>query len=218
MSNKSEILEKLANATRTGDREAAREVAEEALKAKIDPLDAIENDLAKGLRGMGEGFERGEVFVPELLMGAEAMKAGMEVLKSVLTEDKKKGAVPGKVVFGVTIGDIHDIGKTLVISMLNASGFDVVDLGVDVADEIFVEKVRELTPDIVGIGALMTTTREGQKTVIEALKDAGLRDKVKVIVGGAATTQDWAEEIGADGYGEDAMDAVRIARNVMGIK
>jgi corrinoid protein of di/trimethylamine methyltransferase len=218
MSKKSKILEKLANATRTGDREAAREVAEDALNAKVDPIDAIENGLAKGLRGMGEGFERGEVFVPELLMGAEAMKAGMEVLKSALTEDKKKGAVPGKVVFGVTIGDIHDIGKTLVISMLNASGFDVVDLGVDVADEIFVEKVRELTPDIVGIGALMTTTREGQKTVIEALKDAGLRDKVKVIVGGAATTQDWAEEIGADGYGEDAMDAVRIARNVMGIK
>ncbi len=216
MSNKREILEKLADSVKSGDKDAARKGAEEALKARLDPLEIVEG-LSKGITELGEALKRGEVMMAQLGIGEEVMKAGMEVLKPALMESKKEVPILGKVVIGVAKGDIHAIGKTLVACMLTAVGFDVVDLGVDVPEEVFVEKVRELKPDILAVGAPMTTTTEGQRRVIEALNKAGLREKVTVIVGGKATTLNWAEEIGADTYGEDAVDALRIAKKVMGI-
>jgi len=209
------ILDELSNSVLDGNPEAAKKSAIEALNAKLDPLEAIEKGLAKGLREVGDRFEKGEMFLMQLILGGEAMKAGLEVLKPELLKQQKQMTPLGKFLIGTVEGDIHDIGKTIVSAMLLAEGFDVVDIGIDVPNQVFVEKTRKEKPHIVGMSALMTTTRTKQKEVIEVLKRAQLRDDVKVMIGGAAVTADWAKEIGADAYGEDAVDAVRKARELM---
>ena len=215
MSTKDSILEKLSNAVIEGNSEAARSAATEALAAKLDPLELVEKGLAKGLREVGRRFEAGEMFLMQLILSGEAMKTGLEVLKPEMLRQKKQLATTGKFLIGTVEGDIHDIGKSIVAAMLTAEGFDVVDMGVDVPDKVFVEKTKELEPNIVGLSALMTTTRTKQMEVIEALRKAGTRNAVKVMVGGATVTPEWAQQIGADGYGEDAIEATKRARELL---
>jgi len=215
MSTKSDILNQLSSSVLEGNSEAARKGATAALEAEMDPIEAIQNGLAKGLKEVGQKFEKCEIFLMQLIMSGEAMKAGLQVLKPEIVKQRKELTELGKILIGTVEGDIHDIGKTVVAAMLTAEGFDVVDLGVDIPDNVFVEKTKEMKPNILGLSALMTTTRTKQKDVIEALKRAGLRNAVKVIVGGATVTPEWAEEIGADAYGEDAIDAAKKARGLI---
>jgi corrinoid protein of di/trimethylamine methyltransferase len=198
-----------------GDEEAAAAVARQALAAGVDPLEAINAGYVAGMSYVGEQFSAGEMFLPDMMLAAEAMKAAVSVLEPEMTRRGTHRTMLGKVVLGTVKGDIHEIGKNLVATMLSASGFEVYDLGVDVPFEKFVEKAREVDADIVGVSALLTTTMTGQRTVIELLAKAGLRQKVKVIVGGAPVTRSWAQEIGADGMSEDAMGAVTLAKKLM---
>ncbi len=209
------ILAKLEKGVIEGDAEAVETAAKEAVAAGLDPLDAIENGLAKGVRVVGDGFGKGELFLTDLVAAAEAMKAGLKILKPLILQRSKEVKTLGKVLIGTVAGDIHDIGKSIVASLLFANGFEVIDLGVDVPAEVFIEKVKELQPDILGLSALMTTTMLSQKDVIEGLKRAGIRDKVKVMIGGAATNLDWAREIGADAWAADAVEAVAKAKELV---
>jgi len=213
--SREEILAKLEKGVIDGDGEAVEMAAKEAVAVGLDPLDAIENGLAKGVRVVGDGFGKGELFLIDLVAAAEAMKAGLKILKPLILQHKKEVKTLGKVVIGTVAGDIHDIGKSIVASLLFANGFEVIDLGVDVPTEVFIEKVKELQPDILGLSALMTTTMLSQKDVIESLKKAGIRDKVKVMIGGAATNLDWAKEIGADAWATDAVEAVAKAKELV---
>jgi corrinoid protein of di/trimethylamine methyltransferase len=198
-----------------GDEEVAAAVARQALSAGVDPLAAINLGYVSGMSYVGEQFSAGEMFLPDMMLAAEAMKAAVAVLEPEMTRRGTHRTMLGKVVLGTVKGDIHEIGKNLVATMLSASGFEVYDLGVDVPFEKFVEKAREVDADIVGVSALLTTTMTGQRTVIELLAKAGLRPQVKVIVGGAPVTRSWAQEIGADGMSEDAMGAVTLAKKLM---
>jgi len=215
LSTQSDILKKLANSVIEGNSEAARNSATETLVAKLDPLEAIENGLAKGLREVGRRFDCGEMFLMQLILSGEAMKAGVEMLKPEILRQKKQLKGSGTFLIGTVEGDLHDIGKSIVSAMLTAEGFDVVDIGVDIPDKVFVDKAKEIKPQILGLSALMTTTRMKQKDVIEALNQAGTRNAVKVMVGGATVTPEWAKEIGADAYGEDAVDAPKKARQLL---
>ena len=199
-----------------GDPDAAAELATKALAAGVDPLTAIDEGYVPGMQHVGEEFRCGEMFLPDMMLAARAMQKGISILEPKMLAQSAQRRVLGRVVIGTAKGDIHEIGKNLVGMMLTASGFVVHDLGVDVAPERFVEKVREVGANVVGISALLTTTMVGQRAVIAALVDAGLRDGVKVIVGGAPVTRAWADEIGADGYGEDAVGAVAITRALVG--
>jgi corrinoid protein of di/trimethylamine methyltransferase len=199
-----------------GDEEAAAAVAQQALAAGVDPLDAINVGFVSGMAYVGDQFSAGEMFLPDMMLAAEAMKAAVAVLEPEMTRRGMQRIMLGKVVLGTVKGDIHEIGKNLVATMLSASGFEVYDLGVDVPFEKFVEKAREVNADIVGMSALLTTTMTGQRTVIDLLTKAGLRPQVKVIVGGAPVTRSWAAEIGADGMSEDAMGAVVLAKKLVG--
>ncbi|MEM3464812.1 MAG: corrinoid protein [Candidatus Bathyarchaeia archaeon] len=210
------IIERLRLSVLNYNADEAVSAAKEAVKLGIDLLRAIEEGLAKGIREVGEKFANGEAFLPELVMAAETMKKALEVLEPELRRAKKERKALGKVLLGTVAGDIHSIGKTIVGSMLTANGFEVYDIGEDVPAEKFVEKVKELKPDVVGLSALLTTTLPEQRTVIEALKREGLRDKVKVIIGGAPASREWAEEIGADGYGADATEAVEVVKRLLG--
>jgi len=210
-----DTLEAMRQSIVNGAPDTASDLARQAIAAGIEPLDAINNGYVPGMHAVGEQFARGQMFLPDMMASAEAMRAAMAVLDPEL---KKLGAdrpVAGVVVLGTTKGDIHEIGKTLVGTLLSAHGFKVHDLGVDVAGETFAAKARELNADIVGVSALLTTTMRNQKGVVEALVRAGLRPQVKVMVGGAPVTRRWAEEIGADGYAKDAMSAVALARSLM---
>lgn len=198
-----------------GAPDRASELAQQAVAAGVAPLDAINNGYVPGMRDVGEQFGRGQMFLPDMMASAEAMRAAMAVLDPELKKAGSERPVAGVVVLGTTKGDIHEIGKTLVGTLLTAHGFQVHDLGVDVAGEKFAAKARELNADIVGVSALLTTTMRNQKSVVEALHHAGLRSQVKIIVGGAPVTRRWAEEIGADGYAKDAMSAVALAQELM---
>jgi len=165
MSNKNDILERLANSVLEGNSEAAKTAVADALANHVDPLEAVENGLAKGLRDVGRRFEAGEMFLMQLILSGEAMKTGLELLKPEMLRQKKQLAVSGRFLIATVEGDIHDIGKSIVAAMLTAEGFDVVDLGVDISDKVFVEKTKELKPDILGLSALMTTTRTKQRDV-----------------------------------------------------
>ena len=198
-----------------GDEEAAAAVAQQALDAGIDPLEAINAGYVAGMSYVGEQFAEGEMFLPDMMLAAEAMKAAVAVLEPEMTRRGTHRTMLGKVVLGTVKGDIHEIGKNLVATMLSASGFEVYDLGVDVAFEKFIEKAREVNADIIGMSALLTTTMTGQRTVIDLLAKAGLRPQVKVMVGGAPVTRSWAAEIGADGMSEDAMGAVALAKKLV---
>ena len=199
-----------------GDPDAAAELATKALAAGVDPLTAIDEGYVPGMQYVGEEFRCGEMFLPDMMLAARAMQKGISILEPKMLAQSARRRVLGRVVIGTAKGDIHEIGKNLLGMMLTASGFEVHDLGVDVAPERFVEKVREVGANVVGISALLTTTMVGQRAVIAALVNAGLRDSVKVVVGGAPVTRAWADEIGADGYGEDAVGAVTVTRALVG--
>lgn len=198
-----------------GASETAVELAEQALANGVDPLEAVNRGFAAGITFAGDQFGCGQMFLPDLLASAEAMKAAIGILEPEMLKRGSARAVLGKVVLGTARGDIHDIGKNLVATILSASGFQIFDLGTSVTPEQFVAKAKEVDADIVGVSALLTTTMAGQKAVIEALDQNGLRPRVKAIIGGAAVTQKWAAEIGADGYSRNAIDALELARNLM---
>ena len=202
------IFEKLSEAVRDYDNDRARLLAEEAVEKGIDPVEALEEGLAKALREVGDRFGRGEAFITELIAAAQAMEAGAEVLNKEIARRGASRKSVGKFLIGTVEGDIHSIGKNIVTTMLRATGFEVFDLGADVSTNVFVEKVRELKPDILGLSALMTTTMAVQREVIAALSEARLRKDVKVMVGGAPVTEEWVNEIGADSFGLDADSAV----------
>jgi corrinoid protein of di/trimethylamine methyltransferase len=211
-----ELFAALRQAVIDGDAAAAGTLAQQALDTGVPPLAAIDNGLVPGLSFVGEEFGKGELFLPDMMLAARAMQKAMDILEPVLQEQATQRHVVGRVVIGTVKGDIHEIGKNLVGMMLSTSGFEVHDLGVDVAPDRFVEAAKEHHADIVGVSALLTTTMAGQRTVVEALAAAGLRDSVKVIVGGAPASESWASEIGADGYSEDAIGAVALARKLLG--
>ncbi len=209
------LLAELSNAVIAGDPDRAAQLAQEGLEAGRPPLTLIEEGLRPGMDVVGERFACGEAFIPDLVMSGKAMKAAIAVLEPALKAGQAR-RVLGRVVIGTVQGDIHEIGKSLVGIMLTAAGFEVRDLGVDVAPEQFVAAVREADANLVGLSALLTTTMISQRNVIEALKEAGLRERVKVLIGGAPTSPRWAEEIGADAYGENATEAVRLAKALVG--
>lgn len=208
MASKEDIIARAKDAITDFDDELAAEVAEEALVAGIDPVELIEKGFTAGMQEVGEQFEQGTLFLPHVLAAAEAMNAGMEVIKPEMERRKSQTKSLGTVVIGTIEGDIHSIGKDIVASMLNIAGFKVVDLGRDVPIKTFVEKAKELKPQIVASSALMTTTMVNQIQIEEQLKEAGIRGQIKTMVGGAPVTQDWADKIGADLYGESATDVV----------
>jgi len=211
-----ELFQAMAQSVIDGDPDVAADLARKAVEAGIDPLEAINKGFVPGVDYVGEQYSKGEMFLPDLVLAGEAMKAAIAVLEPEIARKGGQRQTLGTVVIGTVEGDIHDIGKTLVATMLSVGGFRVYDLGVDVPVPTFVEKAREVNADIVGMSALLTTTMVRQRDVIEALEDAGLRSRVKVIVGGAPVTRSWAQEIGADGYSEDAIGAVAVARQLLG--
>jgi corrinoid protein of di/trimethylamine methyltransferase len=211
-----ELFAALRQAVIDGDAAAAGTLAQQALDTGVPPLAAIDEGLVPGLSFVGEEFGKGELFLPDMMLAARAMQKAMDILEPVLKDQAAQRHVVGRVVIGTVKGDIHEIGKNLVGMMLSTSGFEVHDLGVDVAPDRFVEAAKEHHADIVGVSALLTTTMAGQRTVVEALAAAGLRDSVRVIVGGAPASESWAAEIGADGYSEDAIGAVALARRLLG--
>jgi corrinoid protein of di/trimethylamine methyltransferase len=198
-----------------GAPESAARIARQALGLGMAPLDAINSGYVPGMHFVGEQFAQHNMFLPDMMASAEAMRAAMDVLEPELKRLGSARPIAGTVILGTTKGDIHEIGKALVGTLLTAHGFRVIDLGVDVAGDIFAAKARELEADIVGVSALLTTTMRNQKTVIEALEKQGLRTRVKVMVGGAPVTRRWAEEIGADGYAKDAVSSVALACSLM---
>jgi corrinoid protein of di/trimethylamine methyltransferase len=210
-----ELFEAMRKAVVDGDPDEAAALAERALAEGVDPLLAIDEGYVPGLRRVGEQFSCGEMYLPEMMLAARAMQRAVAVLEPELARRSTQRQVAGRVVIGTVKGDIHEIGKNLVAMMLSADGFEVHDLGVDVAPEAFVAKAREVHADIVAMSALLTTTMTGQRTVVDALADAGLRPGVKVLVGGAPVTRAWADQIGADGFGEDAVGAVKVARSLV---
>lgn len=209
-----ELYIELEQAVIDGESEDAEAVAKKALEQGLDPLACIDNGLTKGIQRVGELFSSGEYFLPELIMGADAMKVALDVLEPALMSNQHREVV-GRVVLGTVEGDLHEIGKTLVGTMLTANGFDVIDIGVDKSVDEFIAAVKENNADIVGASALLTTTMLQQKALIQALEEAGLKDQVKVMVGGAPVTDSYAKEIGADGYAEDAISAVDMAMRLI---
>jgi corrinoid protein of di/trimethylamine methyltransferase len=213
-----ELYKKMAQSIIDGDSEAALTLAKESINGQVNPLDAITKGFVVGVNTVGAAFGRGEAFLPELVMAGEAMKAAVGVLDPEL---KKRGAerkMLGKVVIATVEGDIHEIGKSLVATMLGASGFEVFDLGVDAPSDKIIGKALEVNADIIAMSALLTTTMVKQKEVIEELEKEGLRRKVKIMVGGAPVTRDWVNAIGADGFSEDAIGAVAMAKQLMGVE
>ncbi|MEJ2596996.1 MAG: corrinoid protein [Anaerolineales bacterium] len=210
-----ELFKAMTASVIDGEPEIAAELANRAIEEGIKPLDAINQGFVVGVNEVGDRFSRGDMFLPELVAAGEAMKAAISVLEPEMAKRGTQRDILGKVVIGTVEGDIHDIGKTLVGTMLSASGFQVYDLGVDVPVGKFAEMARQVGADIVGLSALITTTMGKQRDVIEALDDMGLRPQVKVIVGGAPVTHEWAEEIHADGYSEDAIGAVAVAKQIV---
>lgn len=212
-----DLYEQMKQTILDGEPEEAAALARAGLAAGLAPTDILDNGFVKGIEEVGELFGRGEFFLPELVQGAEAMKAAVAVLQPELDKSNAGRRSLGVAVAGTVAGDIHEIGKTIVCSMLSAAGFTVTDVGCDVAPETFVETVREQGADLLLLSALLTTTMPNQAKTIAALEAAGLRDTVKVMVGGAPTTRAWAEEIGADGYAEDAIEAVATAKAILGV-
>jgi len=208
-------FEALHNAILEGDLEATKEAVQAALEAGLAPGSILTDGMIPAMGEVGRLFEAGEYFVPEMLIAARAMQAGLGMLKPHLASSDVKSA--GKVVIGTVKGDLHDIGKNLVALMLEGAGFEIKDLGVDVAPEKFVEAVRAGGVNIVALSALLTTTMTSMKATVEALQQAGLRDQVKVIVGGAPVTEEYARQIGADGCAADASRAVTLARSLLAV-
>lgn len=196
----------------------AGEMAEKLIKSDIDIIEAIETGMSPAMEEIGRKFQSGELFLPELQLSAGVFQAAMHILQPKLSEAKEKLKTKGRVVMGTVKGDIHSIGKDLVCTMLQTAGFEVINLGVDIPTFTFLEEARRNEADIIGLSALLTTTIPQQREVIEALNSQGLRERFRVIVGGAPVTQEWANEIGADGYGENAAQAVELAKRLCASK
>lgn len=209
------LFKQMAEAVIDGDDDKAAALAKSGLQQGVDPLEAINKGFTAGMDVVGELYSSGEYFLPDLILGGEAMKAALAVLEPALKASGQAREVLGTVILGTVKGDIHEIGKSLVGSMLSAGGFEVLDLGIDIGAGEFVAKAREHDADIVALSALLTTTMLHQQEVIEHLAEAGLRDEVKVMVGGSPVTQAWADQIGADGFAEDAAGAVVVAKKLM---
>ena len=208
-------IETIYQAVLEGDASEAATQVQAGLDAGIAPSDILNKGCIAAMGEVGRLFEEGEMFVPEMLIAARAMQAGMAILKPHLAEGEITSA--GKVILGTVAGDLHDIGKNLVGMMMEGAGFEIVDLGTDVSAEAFVDAVREHKADIVGMSALLTTTMPSMTATVEALTEAGVRDEIKVLVGGAPVTQAFADEIGADGFAPDASSATRVAKGLLGI-
>lgn len=205
-------LSALAENLINGKAPAVKELTQKALDEGIPPAKILNEGLIKGMSVVGERFKNNEFYVPEVLIAARAMHAGMDILKPVLASSGVKPV--GKVILGTVKGDLHDIGKNLVAMMLEGAGFEVVDLGIDVSPEKFAEEAKKEV-NLVAMSALLTTTMTAMKTTLEALQEAGVRDKVKTLIGGAPVTQNYADEIGADGYARDAASAVDKAKELL---
>ncbi|MBN2070816.1 MAG: corrinoid protein [Candidatus Krumholzibacteriota bacterium] len=208
-------LEECRKAVLEGDQDKAAELAAATLKEGLPLLEVIEEGFVKGIREVGRLWEEGTLFLPELVMGAEAMKKAMEVLQPALEASSEKQQKAGHVVIGTIEGDIHDIGKTLVATMLAANGFEITDLGADVPALAFVDEAEKKNADCIAVSALLTTTMPGQKDVILELENRSMRKKVRVMVGGAPCDEKWAEQIGADGYAGDAVAAVSLLKKLL---
>jgi len=209
-------LTRLRESVLKGDAQTTRTLTEQALAEGADPLMLVNDFMVPAMDEVGRRFECSEYFVPELLLSARAMKAALELIRPLLA---RSGVQPAaRVVVGTVKGDLHDIGKNLVAAMFEGGGFEVIDLGVNVAPEKFVEAVKARNAQVVALSALLTTTMPGMRTTIEAFKQAGLRDRVKILIGGAPITQKYADEIGADGYGDNAPAAVHLAREALALR
>jgi len=206
-------LKEIYESTVAGNAPKVKELVAQAVAEGVNPGEIITNQLIPAMAEVGDRFARNEFYVPEMLIAARAMQGGLAILKPLLAEDDITSA--GRVAIGTVKGDLHDIGKNLVSMMLEGAGFEIVDLGVDVGPEKFVEAIQEKQVQIVALSALLTTTMTMMKKTIEALSEAGVRDQVKVIIGGAPVTQSYADEIGADGYADDAGGAVKAARKLL---
>jgi corrinoid protein of di/trimethylamine methyltransferase len=209
------ILAMMQAAIVEGDSQMAQQGAEEALKQGIDPLEVVELGLSPGMAVVGDSFECGDAFLPELLMAAETFDAAMEILKPEIAAQKKELAKMGTVVIGTVKGDLHNIGKNIVAMILETRGFTVVDLGIDVPSLEMIEGARKAQADVIALSCLMSTTMQSQREVLVALEELNLRDRFHVIVGGGPVTQAWADEIGADGYASNAIEAVTLVRKLL---
>ncbi|MCE5264709.1 MAG: cobalamin-dependent protein [Deltaproteobacteria bacterium] len=213
--DKEQMLEKLAAVVVDGYEDEAKALAQTAVAEGIDPLEAIERGLSKGMEIVGGQFDSGEAYLPELLMAAAAFNAAMAVFKPEIEAQKKQMAKMGKVLIGTVKGDVHSIGKDIVASVLDTSGFEVVDMGVDNSSLEIIQEAEKIGADVIALSSLMTTTMPGQKEVIDTLKEMGLRQKYRVIVGGGPVNQAWADRIGADGYGRSAVDSAALVKALL---
>ena len=214
MSN--EFVTKITTSIVEGNPDETVDLTRQALKAGLEPLTIIDEGLTVGMNIVGEKFQTGEFFLPNLVIAASSMNQAMEILEPELKSRQQETESLGTVVIGSVAGDIHEIGKSLVGTMLAANGFQVHDMGVDVKNETFIAKVKETGASILGLSALLTTTMTVQRQVIKELEEAGIRDQVKVLIGGAPISQEWADTIGADGYADDAIGAVNLAKSLVG--
>jgi trimethylamine corrinoid protein len=211
--SKEELFKKLSEAVIASDSQAVVDAAKQVIEKGIDPVEAIEKGLSKGAIAVGEKFDKMEIFLTGLMMAADAMKAGMGILLPHIS--KEKIVRKGTIVSGTVKGDIHDIGKNILVALFQANGFDVYDLGTDVSTSKFIEEAEKVNADIITLSALMSSTIGGQKDVIDYLKETGKRKNFIVMVGGGPTTREWVEEIGADGWAETATEAIKLASELI---
>lgn len=213
--DKKQLMENIVRSIIDGDQVKAQENAREALNINIDPLEVVESGFSRGMAIVGESFERGESYLPELLMAAATFNAAMEILEPEIEAKNKKIAKAGTVLLGTVKGDVHDLGKNIVAMVLETNGFSVVDIGVDVPSLNFIEEAKNVKADVIALSSLMTTTMPAQREIIEILKEKNLRDEYFVIVGGGPVSEEWAERIGADGFGKTAVDAVELIKKLL---
>jgi len=210
----SEIFERLSTAVLEGDAEKAHKLVERGLKQGLSPKEILDNGLIVGMDEVGARFKRGDMFVPEVLMSADSMAAGMEILRPLLIESGAE--MLGKIVMGTVKGDLHDIGKNLVSMLCEGAGFEIVDIGFNAEPEKFIEAIKQHQPQVVGMSAMLTTTMRAMGQTIKAIEEAGLRDQVKIMVGGAPVDRDFADAISADGYGSNAPSGADLAKQLVG--
>jgi len=210
----SEIFERLSTAVLEGDADKAHKLVERGLKQGLSPKEILDNGLIVGMDEVGARFKRGDMFVPEVLMSADSMASGMEILRPLLVESGVE--MLGKVVMGTVKGDLHDIGKNLVSMLCEGAGFEIIDIGFNAEPEKFIEAIKKHQPQVVGMSAMLTTTMRAMGQTIKAIEEAGLRDQVKVMVGGAPVDRDFADAIGADGYGSNAPSGADLAKQLVG--
>jgi 5-methyltetrahydrofolate--homocysteine methyltransferase len=211
----SETLEQLSTTILEGDSEKTPKLVQQGLDEGVTPKDILEKGLVVGMNEVGDRFKRGDMFVPEVLMSAEAMHAGLEILRPKLAESGAE--LTGTIVMGTVKGDLHDIGKNLVGMMCEGAGFEVIDLGFNIPPEEFIDAIKEHKPDLVGMSALLTTTMRAMGHTIKAIEEAGLREQVLIMVGGAPVDQEFADRIGADGYGSNAVAGTDLAKRLVGV-